>query len=128
MTTEPSDGFLHGKDKNMGTIFKTLVPSKYLEDAETTQYTAVRCTAAIDKFTATNVSGANVTMSVWLVPVGGSPSASNLIVNARQIAPGATYTMPELVGHPLSDGESIATVTNAASSITIRVGGREITG
>ena len=111
----------------MSVLVKALIPAKQAENAQTTQYTATNCKAIIDKFTATNTSAANVTISVNLVTSGGSPGASNLIVDTRAIAPDETYTFPELVGQVLDVGGFISTIASAATSLTIRASGREIT-
>jgi hypothetical protein len=105
---------------------KPLIGSKQMEAAQTTQYTAVNCTAIIDKFTATNTSASNAVVSVNLVSSGGSPGTTNLIVDSRGIAPDETYTFPELVGQVLASGGFIST-TGTASALTIRSSGREIT-
>jgi acetyl-CoA carboxylase carboxyltransferase component len=111
----------------MAVLVKVLIPPKQAENAQTTQYTATNCKAIIDKFTATNTSSSNVTMSVNLVTSGGSAGASNLVVDARAIAPDETYTFPELVGHALEPSGFISTIASAATSLTIRASGREIT-
>lgn len=111
----------------MSVLVKTLIQSKQAENAQTTQYTAANCKTIIDKFTATNTSAANVSLSVNLVASGGSPGVSNLVVNARAVAPGETYTFPELVGQVLEPGGFISTIASAATALTIRASGREIT-
>ena len=105
---------------------KVLVPSKQAENAQTTQYTAVNCTTYIDKASFTNTTAGNVTLSVNLVTVAGSAGASNLIINLRSIAPKETYTAPELVGQVLQPGDFISTIAGAATSLTMRISGREI--
>ena len=111
----------------MTVSIKVLIPAKQAENSQTTQYTAVNCKAIIDKFTATNTTAGNVTISVNLVTGGGSAGASNLIVDTRSIAPDETYTFPELVGQSLESGGFISTIASAATSLTIRASGREIT-
>lgn len=111
----------------MSVLIKTLIQAKQAENAQTTQYTATNCKAVIDKFTATNTTAANVTLSVNLVGSGGSPGVSNLIVDAKTVAPDETYTFPELVGQVLEPGGFISTLAGAATSLTIRASGREIT-
>lgn len=111
----------------MTTTAKVLIESKAAENVQTDQYTAVNCKAIIDKFTATNTSGANATLSVNLVPNGGAAGNGNLIVPTRRIAPNETYLMPEIVGHMLETGDSIETIASGANAITIRCSGREIT-
>ena len=106
---------------------KVLISAKQAENAQTTQYTADLVKAIIDKFTVTNTSANNVTISVNLVNFGGSADASNLVIDARPIAPDETYTCPELVGQILESRQFISTVASAATSLTIRCSGREIT-
>jgi P pilus assembly chaperone PapD len=111
----------------MTVSIKVLIPPKQAEATQTTQYTATNCKAVIDKFTITNTSAGNLTISVNLVTSGGSPSAANLIMDTRAIAPDETYTCPELVGQALESGSFISTIASAATSLTIRASGREIT-
>jgi hypothetical protein len=68
-----------------------------------------------------------VTISVNLVISGGSAATSNLIVDTRSLAPDETYTFPELVGQVLEPSGFISTIASAATSLTIRASGREIT-
>jgi len=111
----------------MTVTVKVLIPSKQAENVQTTQYTAVNAKTIIDKFTATNTSAANVSLSVNIVASGGSPGDSNLIVKARVLAPSETFTFPSLVGQTMESGGFISTIATAATSITIRSSGREIT-
>jgi hypothetical protein len=105
---------------------KVLIPAKQAENVQTAQYTAAAVKAIIDKFTVTNTSANNVTLSVNLVTVLGTAGADNLILDARAIAPDETYTCPELVGQVLEAGGFISTLASAATSLTIRCSGREI--
>lgn len=106
---------------------RTLVASKQAESAQTTQYTATNCTAIIDKATVTNTTSGNVTFSANVVTVAGTAGASNLVVNLRQIAPKETYALPELVGQVLQPGDFLSTIAGAATSLTLRISGREVT-
>lgn len=111
----------------MPVTVKVLISSRQAEATQTTQYTATNAKAIIDKFTATNTSAGNVTLSVNLVTVSGTAGVSNLIIDTRSIAPDETYTCPELVGHAMEPGGFISTIASAATSLTIRASGREIT-
>lgn len=107
---------------------KPLIAAKQAENAQTTQYTAPTGTRTIlDKFTATNTSAASVTLSVNLVTSAGTAGDSNLIVKTKALAASETYTFPELVGHVLNPGDFISTIASAATSVTIRAAGREVT-
>jgi len=105
---------------------KVLIPPKQAENAQTAQYTATAVKAIIDKFTVTNTSAGNVSISVNLVRVTTSAGVSNLVIDTRSIAPDETYTCPELIGHVLEAGDFISTLASAATSLTIRCSGREI--
>lgn len=109
----------------MTTIKKVFIEAKYLENAETTQYTASNVKAEIDKFTATNVTAGNVTVSVSIVPSGGAASTANRITYTKTIPPGQTWPFPELVGHVLEAGDFISTLASAANAIVGRASGRE---
>lgn len=111
----------------MTVTVKNIIPAKQAEATQETQYTAVNCKTIIDKFTATNVSSANVTLSINLVPNGGSASTSNLVIDARSIAVNETYTFPEIVGQVLEPNDFISTIASAATSLVIYASGREIT-
>lgn len=111
----------------MTVSIRVLIPAKQVESSQTTQYTATNCKAIIDKFTATNTTAGNVTISVNLVTSGGSAATSNLIVDTRSIAPDETYTFPELVGQAIEPSGFISTIASSATSLTIRASGREIT-
>ena len=111
----------------MAVSVKVLVPAKYAENTQTTQYTATGVTAIIDKFTATNISGSAATISVNLVTVAGSAGNTNLITKTKTLQASEVYTFPELVGQVLGAGDFISTVAGTASAINIRVSGREVT-
>jgi P pilus assembly chaperone PapD len=111
----------------MSVIVKNIIPRKQAENSQTAQYTAVNCKTLIDKFTVTNTSASNVTLSVNLVANGGSAGDSNLVMKTRTILPAETYTCPELVGQSLEAGGFISTIASAATSLTISSTGREIT-
>lgn len=53
----------------MTVTVKVLIPLKTTENVQTTQYTATNVTTIIDKFTATNYSGATAAISVNLVNI-----------------------------------------------------------
>lgn len=111
----------------MAVNFAVLVPSKSLESATTTQYTATGKTAMIDKFTVTNFSGAAAIFTVWLVASGATAANSNAAIFSRNIAAGETYLCPELVGQLILPGGFIATnVATGTPLLSCRANGREI--
>lgn len=110
----------------MAVNVKVLIPAKIAENAQTTQYTATGVTTLIDKFTATNYSAAVANISVNLVTALDTAGNQNLIVKTKSLQPSETYTFPEIVGAALAPSGFISTLASAASSITIRSSGREI--
>lgn len=111
----------------MTVTVKNIIPRKQAEAVQTGQYTAVDCKCIVDKFTVTNTSAANVPFSVNLIANGGSAGNSNLVIDAKSIAPGETYLCPELVGQVIESGGFISTLAGAGSALTISASGREIT-
>lgn len=111
----------------MTVTVKVLVPPLQLQNTQTTQYTANNCKTIIDKATITNTDTVNRTVSVNLVTASGSAGNSNLVIDDKTIVPGETYLCPELVGQSLEPGGFISTIASAATALTFRVSGREIT-
>lgn len=54
-----------------------------------------------------NTTGAPIAGTVYLVPSGGAPDATNSMITGRPIAAGETYTCPELVGQGLNPGGTL---------------------
>lgn len=110
----------------MAVNIKVFIPAKIAENTQTTQYTATGVSAILDKFTATNYSGAAASLSVNLVTSADVAGNQNLIVKTKTLQPSETYTFPEIVGAALAPGGFISTLASAASSINIRCSGREV--
>ena len=110
----------------MAVNVKVLIPAKIAENTQVTQYTATNVSAIIDKFTATNYSASAATISINLVTQFDASGNQNLIIKAKTLLPSETYTFPELVGHVLEAGGFISTLAGAATSLTIRCSGREV--
>jgi hypothetical protein len=108
----------------IATPFRT---AQYAANAETTVYTAATGTRAIiDKCTGYNGTAGAVTLTIKIVPSGGAAAATNIIV-LKSLAAGETYTFPEVVGHVIEPGGFISVLAGAATSIVLRIGGREVT-
>lgn len=110
----------------MTTTVKNIISSKQIEATQTTQYTSTGGKAIIDSFVAVNVSAARKSFSVNIVTSGGTPSASNLFIDDKELSSGESYTCPELVGQYLESGDYVSAIADDATSITIRASGREI--
>jgi len=106
---------------------KNIIPPKFAENTQTTQYTASLGKTVIDKMVAINTGSVNVAFSVNLVDASGSAADSNLVIDAKTIAPNESYECPEVVGQLLENSAFISTLASAAGALTIRATGREIT-
>lgn len=104
---------------------KPLVPSKFLENSQATQYTATNTSAIIDKCTVTNTGAVAAKFSINLITTG-SAATSNLIIKDQSVAAGAVYLCPEIVAHTLGSGGAISTIADTADVLVIRISGREI--
>ena len=109
----------------MAIIIKNIIPRKQIEAAQTSQYTANGVKTIIDKFTITNIGTSDITISVNLVPNGGSASNSNLVVKNRVIAPNQTYDFPQLISQVLEVGGFISTLSDSTNGV-LSASGREI--
>ena len=110
----------------MAITVKNLIPSQIAANVQTTLYTATNVTTIIDKFTATNYSGAAATISVNLVTSGDTAGNQNLITKTKTLQPAEVYTFPELVGQVLSNGSFISVLAGTATAINVRASGREV--
>ena len=107
---------------------RVIVQPVQLAVAATTQYTVPQGTRCIiDKATVVNTDTVNRTFSVNLVPSGGSPGNANLVIDARAVVPDETYLCQELIGQILGPGDFISTTASAATALSLRISGREIT-
>ena len=110
----------------MTIAFKNLVPPIEVAATNTAQYTASAVKAVIDKCTITNTNTVNVAFSLNIVSSGGTASNSNLIIDAVTIEPNETYMCPEIISQILEAGSFISTLASVATSLTLRISGREL--
>lgn len=80
--------------------------------------------AIIKRAVFTNVTSGAVTITVYRVPSGGSPGATNIIIDARPVAalPG-TDLAPELANMVLNAGDTIQCLASANASINFFASG-----
>jgi hypothetical protein len=111
----------------MTVLAKVLIESKQAANAVATEYTSpASVKTLIDSFTGTNVTTGFVSLTIYLVPISGSPDATNSITFSKTLAPGEVYTFPEISGQTLEPGDFIAVLASAAASVVIRSSGRQI--
>lgn len=95
---------------------KNIVPGVLLGAAITTLHTAPASTRErICNATLTNDTAAVITCTVHIVSSGGSAGSLNKKISAYPLAPGETYTCPELIGRVLEPGDTIQALGNGAA-------------
>ena len=109
-------------------IPQTLIAGSQIAATATTYYTAPANTKAIiQNLTLCNTTAGAVTATVHIISTGASETASNMVISARTIAAGETYTCPEAIGAVLLATGTIRALAGSATSISIRASGVEIT-
>lgn len=63
------------------------------------------------------------TFTVYRVPSGGSPGATNIIINARSVAPGGSDLAPELAGMTLNPGDTIQALASTTAKLNFTASG-----
>lgn len=109
----------------MAVTAKALINSQFAPNAETTLYTATSVRCLIDKFTGYNSSGSTTTLTIKIVPSGGSAATSNVMI-VKSLTSGDVYTFPEISGQVLNAGDFVSVLAGAASAVVIRMSGREV--
>lgn len=111
----------------MAVVYKDLVPPTQLTTSTTTPYTAGTSTRAlIIGATVTNTSGSAATVTIYLVPDGGSAGDSTTIVYQKSIPTGADpYIVEGLIGKTIAPAGMIKVVAGSNSALTLHVSGAE---
>lgn len=108
--------------------FKSFVNGVGLAGTDTTYYTAGTATkAVIKKATFVNDYSVPVTITICLVPSGGSSSYANRIVKSKSLTAGQTWSCPDLENHVLEAGGFISMYASIADKVGVRISGYEIT-
>lgn len=108
---------------------KVLVAQQYVENALTLKYTSPVGGKGtwIDKATFTNISGATASLTVNLVPSGGSTGNDNKVISGQSLASQATVSLADLAGKFIGPGDTIYWLASAATAINGAINGREVT-
>lgn len=102
-----------------------LIESQYAPASTGTLYTSpVGVTTIIDNFTATNNTGSPATISVYIVPAGGTASSANLI-SFYTVSANTPMLLPEMKYKVLAPGDFIAVLAGTATAIAIQASGRQ---
>ena len=111
----------------MAVIAKNIVPSTLLDATVATLYTVPAVTrAVIQKATVTNLDTVARTVTVHLVPSGGTAADTNAILKAYPVPANFTLDLPDLGSHVLEPGATIQALGSAASVLSLRVSGVEV--
>jgi hypothetical protein len=113
----------------MASVLKSLVLGVQLQDSVTAHYTApASTTTRIDKATVCNDDSSTITISVYLVPSGGSAAPANRVIKDKAIRAGETRSLGlELSGHVLPPGASLQAVASTVDEVSLQVSGSEMT-
>jgi hypothetical protein len=108
-------------------VNKSMVDGVNLTDSVVTYYTATDVRAVIQKATFTNDDTGIVTVTINLVPSGGSATYANRITKEHSIIGGDTWSCPDIVNHELEAGGFISMVASVTNKIGCRISGYEVT-
>lgn len=105
-----------------------LFESQFAPASTQTIYTSPSQTVTIvDKFTATNITGSNVALTIYIVQSGGSAGSSNTIIGALSITANTQMSLDSYMQHVLAAGDFIAALAGTGSAIVLRGSGRQVT-
>ena len=103
-----------------------LVAPQQVGNADASVYSApANTTAKIGRAVFCNTSGSALTITAGITGGGALTSATTLI-SARPIAPGESYTCPELAGAVIPAGSQLHAYASAATSVTFTASGLTI--
>lgn len=103
-----------------------LILPQQLAGAVTILYQSSNVKTRIDKLSFTNTDSLAHAVTVYLVPLGGAPVASNTITIAHSVAAGETWNSPDAVGQILAVGGSIQAFADTGAVVTISGAGTQI--
>lgn len=106
---------------------KELVPTTQLTNAVVTYYTALAgIIADIAAATVTNVTSGVVTVTLYIVALGGSAGSTNIVVQTKSVPANSSVQLWEIIGQKIPTGATIQALASANSSINLTVGGYEV--
>jgi hypothetical protein len=107
--------------------FQPLIPMQRVPNSQTVLYTGQATATRIDKLTVVNTDTVLHTISINIIPSGGSAGAGNLSTDAQVILPGQTWNSPNEVGLMLNIGDEISVIGSAATELNIIASGMIMT-
>ena len=108
----------------MTTTPAILCPSTQLGASVATLYASqANGTAIVKRAVFTNTDTVTHKITVYRVPSGGTPGASNILINALAVSAGQAYVSPELSSMVLIGGDSIQAFADTASKVNAVISG-----
>lgn len=103
------------------------VDGAQIANTATTYYTATNVQARIDACTLCNTTAGAITVTIYIVPSGGSAAASNTVLSSYSLAAGQTYVVSGAIGQWIEDGGTFKALASAATSVTLLLSVMEFT-
>lgn len=102
------------------------IESTVLTGSAVSLYTSPTVTTTIvDNLSLTNTTVSPVSVTIYLVPVGGSPGTGNIVVDALSVPANSVVPAPAMQYQILNPGDSIVALAGSASAVNIRASGRQ---
>jgi len=95
----------------------------YTAPISTTSTGSGNVTAKITRAVFINTANSGITLTVGLVPSGGTLAAGNTLINALTIPANQTYISPELAGMVIPAGSTLHASAGTGADIIIIVSG-----
>lgn len=105
---------------------KRLIDPVQLPSAAAAIYTSTNVKTILKKATLCNTTGVNRTVTIYIVPAGGSAGATNTVLQAIPVLAGATVEVYDIEGHVLNAGDALWGLADAASAVTFHLSGMEV--
>lgn len=111
----------------MATTNVSLVEGSLLTGVAVNYYSSPGNTVTIiKKVTVTNTTGSAQTVTIFLVPNGGTAQASNTVTSAKSVPAGGVYEAYECEGHVLQAGDSLQALASSGASLTLKASGLQV--
>ncbi len=81
-------------------------------------------TRTVDAASVCNPTASAATLSLWLVPNGGSAADVTKVLHAQSIDAGTSAVLPVLINQCIPPGFTLRAQASAASALTLTVSGR----
>lgn len=104
----------------MSTITKKAFAPAQLTASAATYYTCPANTRAnFKKLTVTNNDSSARTVTIYLVPSGGSAGVTNIITKTKTVAAAESADIYEVEGHSINASDFLQALADSASQVTI---------